>query len=291
MIISEEFVKAALMPVDENANKYTRGSVMIIAGSYGMAGAAVLSAKAAMRSGAGIVRLVVPDSIYPVCASSLPEAVYTPIKSSGAQLDVSAYESAEPYFSKVGAVAFGPGVGTGEEVSDLLISLVRNVNVPLIIDADGINVLSGHIDILKEKSSDILLTPHEGEMARLIGKDIGFVRNNRLECAVDFAAKWGVNLLLKGKNTIIASPDSRVLVNPTGTPALATAGSGDVLTGIISATASSGTKLFDAACAGAYIHGLSGELAAEDFGVRSVIASDIIEYLKDAFKALDYKEC
>ena len=284
MIITSDYVRSVLVDKDENANKYTAGSAMIFAGSYGMAGAALLSAKAAMISGAGIVRLVIPRCIYPVCASSLWEAVYTPAKGDNERLGVSAFEDAKPYFDKSEVLAFGPGMGTDDGVYGLLSKVIKSCSKPLIIDADGINVLSAHIDVLKEKNCEILLTPHEGEMARLIGKDSAFVRNNREKCAGEFSEKWGVNLLLKGRNTLISSPDGKVFTNPTGCAALATAGSGDVLTGVITALASNGTNLFDAACAGAYIHGRSGELAAEDFTDRCVMASDIIEYLKEAFK-------
>ena len=284
MIISKEFVRANLKSLDINANKYSAGSVMIFAGSFGMAGAAVLSAKAALRSGAGIVRLAVPDSVYPICAVGVPEAVFSVVSSEEGKLGADAYSAVAPCFSKCGAVAFGPGLGTGEGVSATLTKLLTENTKPLLIDADGINVLSMHIDLLKEKSCPVLLTPHEGEMARLTGKPSEYIRENRKEVATEFAQKYGVTLLLKGKDTLIVSEKGELALNPTGNAGLATAGSGDVLTGIISAFMSQGNSPFESAEMGAFVHGLSADIAARDLGERSLIASDIIEYLPKTFK-------
>ncbi len=284
MITSKEFVRANLKPLDDKANKYSAGSAMIFAGSFGMAGAAVLSAKSALRSGAGIVRLAVPGEVYPICAVGVPEAVFSVVPSEDGKLSPDAYSALESYFSKCGAVAFGPGLGISEGVLNTLAKLLRENTKPLIIDADGINVLSMHIDLLKEKNCPVLLTPHEGEMARLTGKSSDYIRENREKVALDFAKKYGVTLLLKGKDTLIVSEKGDALENPTGNAGLATAGSGDVLTGIISAFLSQGNSPFEAAAMGAYIHGLSADIAVKDIGERSLIASDIIDYLPKAFK-------
>ena len=284
MITSKDYIKNLLPSVPDDANKYTKGSATMFVGSFGMAGAALLSAKACLRSGAGIVRLVVPKGIYPICAGALWEAVYTPVKDVDGEFSVDTYEKVAPYFSKSDAIAFGCGVGLSSGVDETLRSLITKNTKPLIIDADGINSLSKHIDLLKEKACPIVLTPHEGEMSRLLDKSVGYIRSNRAEVAVGFATRFGVTLLLKGKNTVIASADGDVFINPTGNSGLATAGSGDVLTGIITALISSGLSPFDAAVAGAYIHGLSGDIAAEKLGSRSMTASDIIEYLPNAFK-------
>ncbi len=284
MITSKEFVRANLKPLDDKANKYSAGSAMIFAGSYGMAGAAVLSAKAALRSGAGIVRLVVPDKIYPICAVGVPEAVFSVVPTEDGKLSTDTYSALEPCFSKCGAVAFGPGLGVGEGVLVTLTKLLRDSTKPLIVDADGINVLSMHIDLLREKTCPLILTPHEGEMARLTGKSSDFIRENRKKVATEFAQQYGVTLLLKGKDTLIVSEKGEVAVNPTGNAGLATAGSGDVLTGIISAFLSQGNSPFEAAATGAFFHGLSADIAVRDIGERSLIASDIIEYLPKAFK-------
>lgn len=277
MITDKEFVKANLPVISIDANKYTKGYALIFAGSYTMAGAAVLSGKACLRSGAGLVRLIVPKSIYPVCAASLSEAVYTVYED-----NESSFESVD--LSKCTAVAIGCGIGQSEGTKDTLIKLIRENTKSLLIDADGINVLSKHIDVLKEKKCPVVLTPHEGEMARLTGLSSEYIRDNREKVAVDFAREYGVTLLLKGRNTVIASEQGEVMINPTGSKALATAGSGDVLSGIITALLSQGVGSFKAAALGAYIHGLSGDLAAKDLTERCVIASDIIEYLPKTFK-------
>lgn len=271
MITSIEFVKANLPKIKEDAHKYSKGYGVIFAGSYLMAGAAILAGKAALKSGAGIVRLAVPKSIYPVCAAALPEAVYSLMED-------------EVDLSKADAVAFGCGVGRGELAENTLIKLLESCDKPLLIDADGINLLSEHIDLLKLKKCPVVLTPHIGEMARLTGLSTGYIKENRVDVSLNFAKEYNVTLLLKGKDTVIANPEGDFKINPTGTRALATAGSGDVLTGVITAFLAQGAKPFDAAVLGAYIHGLSGEKAEKALTSRCVIASDIIKYLKDAFK-------
>ncbi len=277
MITDLSFVKANLPQISADANKYTKGCATIFAGSYGMAGAAVLSAKAALKSGSGIVRLVVPKSIYPICATSLPEAVFTVYGE-----DEFAVDKAD--LSKCSSVLMGCGMGQSKSTEEILHKLLLENTKPLLIDADGINVLSSHIDVLKEKSCSVVVTPHEGEMARLTGFSSQYIKSNREKVAVDFAKKYGVTLLLKGKNTIIASEKGEIMINPTGSCALATAGSGDVLSGIITALLSQGVEPFKAAAMGAFIHGLSGDLAQKDLTHRCVIASDIIEYLPSVFK-------
>lgn len=283
MIIKADYVKSLLLPLNDNLNKYSAGSVMMFAGSFGMAGAAMLSSKAALRSGAGFVRLVMPESIYSVCTLAVPEVVCSPVVELNGAVTERTFDSVKHFISKASAIAIGPGMGQGAGVEATLVKLLTENTKPLIIDADGINVLSQHIDLLKYKECPVVLTPHEGEMARLTGESVEYIHLNRVGAAAEFSEKHGVTLLLKGNATVISSM-GMTMINPTGNAGLATAGSGDVLTGVISAFLSSGMSPFDAACAGAYIHGLSGDLAACALGERSLIASDIIEYLPKAFK-------
>ncbi len=271
MITDLSFVKKNLPKIKADAHKYSKGYAVIFAGSYLMAGAAIFAGKSAFKSGAGIVRLVVPHSIYPICAATLPEAVYSILES-----DVD--------LSKCGAVLFGCGVGKGATAESILLKIMSECEKPLLIDADGINLLSKHIDVLKHKKCPVVITPHVGEMSRLTGFTAEYINANREKVAGDFAKEYGVTLLLKGKDTVIANPDGEIFINPTGTSALATAGSGDVLSGIITAFMAQGVEPFDSAVIGAYIHGLSGELAEKDLTNRCVMASDIIEYLPQAFK-------
>lgn len=271
MITDLNFVKENLPKIKDDAHKYSKGYAVIFAGSYLMAGAAILAGKSALKSGAGIVRLVVPESIYPICATSLPEAVYS---LSGDEVDL----------SKCGGVLFGCGIGQSELAENTLQKLIAECEKPLVIDADGINLLSKHIDLLKTAKCPVVLTPHAGEMARLTGLTSEYINANRVKVALDFAKEQGVTLLLKGKDTVIASSKGEVFINPTGTSALATAGSGDVLSGIITAFLSQGADPFKSAVMGAFIHGLSGDFAEKDLTNRCVTASDIIEYLPEAFK-------
>ena len=271
MITDLSFVKANLPKIKADANKYSKGYAVVFAGSYLMAGAAILAGKSALKSGAGIVRMVVPESIYPICAVSFPEAVYSLMEN---EVDI----------SKCGAVLFGCGVGQSQTAESILLKLLNECEKPLLIDADGINLLSKHIDILKNKKCPVVLTPHVGEMSRLTGFTAEYINANRTKVAADFAEKYGVTLLLKGKDTVVASPEGEFYINPTGSQALATAGSGDVLSGIITAFIAQGSEPFKAAVMGAFIHGLSGEKAEKVLTNRCVTASDIIEYLKEAFK-------
>ncbi|MBR3988446.1 MAG: NAD(P)H-hydrate dehydratase [Clostridia bacterium] len=271
MITDISFVKANLPEIKADAHKYSKGYAVIFAGSDFMAGAAILAGKSSLKSGAGIVRLVVPKSIYPICATGLPEAVYSIL---GNDIDL----------NKCNSVLFGCGVGQGKEAEDTLLRVLSECEKPLLIDADGINLLSKHIDVLKHKKCPVVLTPHEGEMSRLTGFSAEYIHNNRQKVASDFAKEYGVILLLKGKDTVISSPEGDVFINPTGTSALATAGSGDVLAGIITAFMAQGADPFKSAVMGAFVHGLSGEKAEEVLTSRCVTASDIIEYLKEAFK-------
>lgn len=279
MITNSDFIGSHLPPISEDLNKYSRGYATVFAGSYTMAGAAVLCGKAVLKSGAGIVRLAVDRSVYPICAAAFPEAVYT-VTEDGE----SPFKSGAVIPDNCGAVAFGCGVGQSNEKLDALIDLITCSHKPLLIDADGINLISRHIDVLSRKACPVVMTPHEGEMARLIGKDSGYVRLNRQAVAAEFAQRYGVTLLLKGKNTVISSPNGKLMINPTGGVALATAGSGDVLSGVITSFMCQGASPFEAAVMGAYIHGLSGDLAQRNLGSRSVTATDIIEYLSEAFK-------
>ncbi len=271
MITDLSFIKANLPKIKADAHKYSKGYAVIFAGSDLMAGAAILAGKSALKSGAGIVRLVVPNSIYPICAVGLPEAVYSLL---GSDVDL----------NKCNSVLFGCGVGQGELAESTLLKLLAECEKPLLIDADGINLLSKHIDVLKAKKCPVVLTPHIGEMARLTSLTAEYINANRIKVATDFAKEHGVTLLLKGKDTVIASSNGEVMINPTGSSALATAGSGDVLSGIITAFMAQGADPFKSAVMGAFVHGLSGDSAEKDLTNRCVTASDIIEYLPYSFK-------
>lgn len=244
-------------------NKYTRGVAAIDAGSYGMAGAAALCAKAASLSGAGLVKVKLIKEIYPILAVMLPQAVFC---------------RDDKLLDKASAIAVGPGCGGRDCLSHI------DGSIPAVIDADGINQLKQHIDVLERFGESLVLTPHAGELARFFDVDAAEVEKGRLDYAERLGREYSAVTVLKGARTIVAGRDG-AFVNLRSHPCLATAGSGDILTGIIAAFLAADMAPLDAACAGVYVHGLCGELAAEKYG-RAVNAETLIEILPEAFKNL-----
>lgn len=279
-----ELPKLAKRPVD--GHKGTFGKVLIVGGSVGFSGAPALAGKAALRSGAGLVRVAVPRSVQPIVATL--DACYTTIAlgDDKGQLSASAVTELASCLPDNDVVAFGPGAGTGAGVKDVLLSLLEVEGLKLVIDADGLNVLSqcgGPGGWLDKKKADCLLTPHPGEMERLWKSVFREpTPQDRQECASQFAAKTKSVVVLKGAGTIVTD-GKQVYVNTSGNPGMATAGSGDVLTGVITALAGQGLSLFDAVVLGVYVHGLAGNIAAAIHGQVSVIAIDIIDNLSAAF--------
>ena len=278
----------SMLPVRPfNANKGTFGKAMIIAGSYSMPGAAKIAVKGCLSAGAGLTTLCFPDCIYPAVTSSLSENTFFPVGSSvkGCFAESSAAEIIE----KAGtydAVAIGPGLGDLPETEKLVNALIKYVGGKIIIDADGINILSRNIDILKESEAEILLTPHPGEMSRLTRRSIAEINADREKTASDFAKEYGVTVLLKGANTVIAAPDGRIAINPTGSSALSRGGSGDLLTGIAASFAAQGLSLFDSAVLSSYIHGLAGEIAEKKYTAYSATLERISDCIPDALSEI-----
>ncbi len=257
------------------SHKGTYGHSMIFAGSYGKAGAAVLCVKAAQRAGAGLVSATVPECNYEILQISSPETMLHINKSK-------LYISELPDLYKFNAVAIGPGIGFNDETKQLLKDLISTYKNPIVFDADAITILSENKSWLKDIPSNSIFTPHPKEFERLVGKS----KNNfeRLQKQIDFAKKHCVNVLLKGANTSVVTPKGKVFFNSTGNPGMATAGSGDVLTGIIVSLLSQNYCPKNAAIIGAYIHGVSGDIAEKKIGQSALIASDIINNLGLAFQ-------
>ena len=276
MEITEAFVRERLPEIKAEYNKYDRGRLLLIAGSYGMAGASILACRSALRSGIGYLNAAVPREIYEILAGSVPEAVFT------------VYEKPEDLrkaLGKADAVLLGPGLGTlRDPVSAFVFS---NGTKPLLIDADGLNALAASPRAFFGK--DVVLTPHEGEMARLLGISSPEVHMDRREALLRAAERFQAFVLLKGPETLVTDGHV-VLENHTGNPCLAAAGSGDVLSGIIGTFLAQGVKAFDAAAMGAWIHGRAGDLAAERLGVRSARPSDVIEMIPDVLRRLEGSE-
>lgn len=262
-----------------NSHKGTYGTALMFCGSYGMAGAAVLSAKAALRSGVGIVKSVLCDGIYSAFTSSVPEAVCVPVPQnekgtlSPDNIDISSL------LSSCSAVLVGCGLGNNEDTARLTKQIIENSEAPIVIDADGINSICGSIDIIKKSKAPVILTPHPGEMARLCSLTVSEVESNRVETARNFAVKYGCILVLKGADTIVAEPSGEVFFNLGGNPGMSTGGSGDLLAGITVSLLAQGFSPREAAKAAVYLHSEAGDKAAKKRGERAVLPSDMIEEL------------
>ena len=243
---------------------------MIVAGSEGYTGAPVLCAHAAARSGTGLVTLAVPPAIYPIVAAQCPpEVMPRPF----GDLDYSGYD----------AIAVGPGIGRGNDIAGRLSSLLRS-GKPLVVDADALNALAGRLELLT--GARAVLTPHPGEMGRLIGKSAAEVQAARWETARVFARKHEITLVLKGAGTVVTDKTGTLWINATGNPGMAKGGMGDVLTGMVGGLLAQGLSPLDAARLGVYVHGKAGDLAAARHGQMAMLASDLIECLGPAFSEI-----
>ncbi len=281
--VTREMVAARFAPRAADSHKGTYGHLLTVCGSYGMAGAAQLCLRGALRSGAGLVTAALPRSVYPLLAPVVPEAVYLPLPEENGQLSMEAEPLLHRAVSGSTAVVIGCGLGTGGAQRELVRRLCRESTRPVVLDADGINAIDLHI--LKEEigSAPLILTPHPGEMARLLGLSVEEVQRHRRQIARRFADETGVILVLKGHRTLISAPGRPVLENPTGNPGMATGGSGDVLAGIIGSLAAQGMDPYFAAVCGVYIHGAAGDRAAERLSQHSMLPSDLIEELPNLF--------
>ncbi len=260
------------------------GHLLVIGGSPGLTGAAALCSLSALRAGAGLVTLGIPESLNTILEVKLTEVMTKPLlETKEKTLSTEALPQILEFSKKIDAFAIGPGLSTAEETTTLLLNLLPRIDKPAILDADGINILAREITVLKRTKSALVLSPHPGEMARLLKRDISEIQKNREKIARDFAAEYRVTLVLKGYKTVVADQKGDVYINKTGNPGMATAGSGDVLTGIIGAFLAQGLESFPAAKFGVYLHGLAGDLAAKEKGEASLIATDILRKLPEAF--------
>ncbi len=269
----------------ENAHKGTYGTALLICGSFGLAGAAVLAARAALRSGVGIAKCIVPKSIYPIVGKAVPEAVFLP--TGRKRLSIGSAWQAKKAVKTASSVLIGCGLSKGYFCKRTLKAVVKNAKCPVIIDADGINLLSSCINILKQAGSIVILTPHPGEMSRLCGKSIAEIEADRESAAKKFAVEHKVYLVLKGKNTVVATPNGEIYINPTGNAGMATGGSGDTLSGIMAAFLAAEKDILSAVNKSVYIHGLAGDMAAADLSQASMLPTDMTERLPAIFKMLE----
>lgn len=273
----------ASRPADSNKGSF--GRVLVVAGSRGMSGAAVLCASAALRSGSGLVQLAVPEGILPIVAGANPCYLTAPLPqdergrlADRAEAELLALAQASD------VVAVGPGLGRSPAIATLVTALLTKFAGPLVVDADGLNALPQHLHLLRPRTGPFILTPHPGEFARLVGSDVAGVQASRQDWASRFLAEHGGVLVLKGHGTIVTD-GRRIYHNATGNPGMATGGTGDVLTGLIAALWGQGLLAFEAAQLGVHLHGWAGDLARDDLGEVSLIASDLLDYLPRVFRA------
>ena len=290
-VMSEELIKGMLKKRSPVGNKGTFGKLLNISGSFGMSGAAAMSTMSALRSGVGIATLATTERLAENLIPLLLESTMLPLKEnkegtiSAENLD-RILETAEKYT----AILVGCGMSNNDDTKEIVEALIKTQNKPLIIDADGINVLCESINILKESKADVILTPHIGEFARLLGKTIEEVKNRRFGLARDFAAEHNVTLVLKDSTTLIATSDSKLLINSNANSGLAKGGSGDVLAGIIASLCAQGYSAEKAAAVGVYIHMTAAANSAARLGEHSMLARDVIDDIAFAFKKIEAKE-
>jgi NAD(P)H-hydrate epimerase len=279
-LISER-VLALFPPRGREGSKFTSGVVVVVGGSMGLTGAPALAALAAARSGAGYVQVAVPAPVQPAMDMRLLEQMSRALPDAdGAHTPAGVADAAE-MAERAGAVVLGPGLGRSEDAQEFARELARTVQAPLLIDADGLNAHAERLGSLAGRDAPTVLTPHTGELARLLGTDSEDVGRRRLECAREAAERSGAVVLLKGDDTIVAVPGGPFSISPGGTPALATAGTGDVLSGLIGALLAKGLGGAEAAALGALAHVRAGRAAAERRGADHVIAGDVIEALPE----------
>jgi ADP-dependent NAD(P)H-hydrate dehydratase / NAD(P)H-hydrate epimerase len=280
MLAEPADVVAAVPEREPDAHKKASGTLVVVAGSRGMTGAVRLIARAASRIGAGYVIVAVPRSVLATVQAGLTEAVFLPLdETQDGTVAASARDAVLAAAGEADAVALGPGLTTHPETAAFVRGLVGDAPVPLVIDADGLNAFAGDAEALASRGDDAVLTPHLGELARLVGPGAG--ADDRLGAAHGLATRARAVALVKGTRSVIADPDGRAAINPTGSSFLATAGTGDVLTGIIGGLLARGVEAFEAAWAGAYLHGVAGILAGRSLG-DGAVAGDVAERLPDA---------
>ena len=281
-------IRSRLPVRPQDGHKGTFGKVFVLAGSTGMTGAALLSSLASLRAGAGLTVLGIPRSLNRIVESAAFEVITRPLpETSEGSFSLLAENRIDSLLHDADAAAFGPGVSRHPETGDLLRRAVIRCPIPLVLDADGLNAFEGRADRLRKRAAATVLTPHPGELSRLSGLAPAEIKADPVGIARRFAAQWNAVLVLKGAPTVVADSTGRAFVNPTGNSGMATAGSGDVLTGLIAGLLAQGLSALDAALCGVYLHGLAGDLAAADGNSRSLIAGDLLARIGAAYSCVE----
>ncbi|MFQ6112085.1 MAG: NAD(P)H-hydrate dehydratase, partial [Nitrospinota bacterium] len=283
----EEDVRGALPERAPFAHKGDCGHILVVAGSAGKTGAACMTASSALRVGAGLVTLGIPASLNTLASAGALEAMTLPLpETEEATLDLSALGPITEASERVQVLVLGPGLTTHPSTVALVHRLVQESPLPMVIDADGLNALAQKMEILSGRGAPTLLTPHPGEMARLMGLSTREVQRERVGVTQGLARERSVYVALKGARTVIAEPGGRAWINPTGNSGMASAGMGDVLTGAVAGLLAQGMEPLEALLSGVYLHGLAGDLASETLGRRGYLASDVIAALPQALSHL-----
>lgn len=281
--------KFFLPPRKKDSHKGTYGHLFVIGGSPGLTGAVCLTSLAALRTGCGMVTAGIPESLNDIFEIMLTEVMTKPLAETGRKtIGFFAIEQCLEFVKKIDGLVIGPGISTEQGTELFFTTLLPQIKKPVVIDADGLKLLAKNLDIIKEGKKNLILTPHPGEMSYLTGLPIPKIQENRKEIAVEFAKRYQLILVLKGYKTIVTD-GNQIYINKTGNPGMATAGSGDVLSGIIGSLVVQGFSLYESAKMGVYLHGLAGDLAAKTKGQYSLIAGDIIDFLAEAIKKTEKK--
>jgi NAD(P)H-hydrate epimerase len=285
-LVTPQSIAPHFAPRARDSNKGRYGHVLLVAGSRGKSGAAAMAGLSALRAGAGLVTVACPESALPAVAAVSPEVMTAPLpETASGAIAKAALQTINKLACERTLVAIGPGIGAEDETKEIVLDLFSELPKPMVIDADALNCLAGH----SGKAPDHLrvLTPHPGEMSRLAQRTIAEIQADRVSAARSFAKDRNLMLVLKGEATLTAFPDGRVWINPTGSPAMATGGTGDILTGMVAGLLAQFPDAADTAIAAAvYLHGLAGELAARDLCEQPVIATDLLRYLGEGIRAI-----
>ncbi len=284
-LLEPKRVKFAIPTRKESGHKGDFGRVLIVAGSRGMTGAAKLTSMATLKIGAGLAYLIIPESLNPILETLVTEVITLPVQEKNGALALGAFDAILEYIQKCDVLTIGPGISQNPDTKELVRRILLKVDIPTVIDADGLNNID--IDILKDIKAPKVITPHPGELSRIINIDTQEINRNRIDIVKNVADKIGGCVVLKGAPTVIASHDHKdIYINTTGSSALASGGSGDVLTGMIAGLIAQGADIFDAAIAGVYLHGLAGDIASKYKTKYGVTAQDVLDYVPISIKHL-----
>ncbi len=289
--ITSEMVRLSMPLRPADSHKGTFGSLLTICGSYGMAGAAMLSAKAALRSGVGLLHAALPRSVYPLVAPQIWEAVYHPVdETTEGTFSPESYDTLCRLMNSADAVLIGCGLSQHPQTTSLICRLSETIAVPAVIDADGLNILAPHILELKAMQVPLVITPHPAEMARLLQVDVKTIQRDRIGAAKQLATSIEAVVVLKGHRTVIAAPDGSVFINTNGNAGMATGGSGDVLAGMIAAFLAGGMSAVTAAMCGVYLHGEAGDMTARSLSQTAMLPTDMLDTLATLLSQYEKRE-